>query len=222
MSVFDRSLATVLVFLLTIFSLREAQLAHEGVSALPDIVVSVSGAVARPGVLRLPAQARAVHAVEACGGLTARADREAVELARPLGDGDHLVVASLVAAEPPSSLATEPAPRVESSASDESSTAVSEEPDPARAAKISSRSENMVKQARPAKLASGPVDINRASLHELIELPGVGPVLAQRIISARDSAPGGTFSSLEELEAIRGIKGKTLARLRPHLKLERQ
>lgn len=222
MSVFDRCLATVVVFLLTFFSLREAQAVLEKASHRPDIVISVSGAVIRPGVLRLPAEARAIHAVEACGGLTAKADREALELARPLRDGDHLAVASRTVAEPPICLAGEPAPLVESSTSEAPSSVASERPDSSSVEKRPPRPRSQGSKVHTVERAAAPVDINRASLHELIDLPGVGPVLAQRIISARDLAPGGTFSSLEELGAIRGIKGKTLARLRPHLKLERQ
>ncbi len=57
------------------------------------IVVYVSGAVARPDVVRLTAGARAAEAVAAAGGLTPEADPAAVNLAAPLVDGDHLHVA---------------------------------------------------------------------------------------------------------------------------------
>lgn len=210
---------------MTFFSLREAQAVFDGEDHRPDIVVSVSGAVVRPGVLRLSAQARAIHAVEACGGLTAQADREALELARPLHDGDHLVVGqkklpegALVRTEQPPG---ESAPPGDSSVSEGPSRVAAESEDSGRAAQRVPRPRRERQRLRAAETLSAPLDVNRASLQELVNLPGVGPVLAQRIISARDSAPGGTFSSLEELETIRGIKGKTLARLRPHLKLER-
>jgi competence protein ComEA len=64
------------------------------------------------------------------------------------------------------------------------------------------------------------MDLNLATAAELESLPGVGPVMAERIIEARKAAPGGTFGSLEELRAIRGIKAKTFLRLRPYLKIE--
>ena len=54
--------------------------------------VHVVGAVLRPGVYELPAGARGVDAVRAAGGLGRRADVLAVNLARPLQDGEQLVV----------------------------------------------------------------------------------------------------------------------------------
>lgn len=64
------------------------------------------------------------------------------------------------------------------------------------------------------------LDLNLATAAQLQELPGIGPVLAQRIVEARLRNPQGTFSSLEDLTGIRGIKRKTLARFRPYLELE--
>lgn len=51
------------------------------------VVVYVSGAVLRPGVVSLDAGARAIDAVQAAGGLAADADAEKVNLAQPLRDG---------------------------------------------------------------------------------------------------------------------------------------
>jgi competence protein ComEA len=51
------------------------------------IVVHVAGAVARPGVLRLPDGARVIDAVTAAGGATADADTDRVNLAAALADG---------------------------------------------------------------------------------------------------------------------------------------
>lgn len=57
------------------------------------------------------------------------------------------------------------------------------------------------------------VDINRASAPELDALPGVGPVLAGRIIAHRDRH--GPFRHPDELLAVRGIGPRLLAKLRP-------
>jgi competence protein ComEA len=62
----------------------------------------------------------------------------------------------------------------------------------------------------PAEL----IDINRAGIEELQQLPSIGPTLAQRIIEARKVSP---FTSVEDLRRVPGIGPKTLDKLRPHV-----
>lgn len=57
-----------------------------------DLVVDVAGAVARPGVYRLPAGARVEDAVRRAGGATAKAELEAINRAARLADGQQVVV----------------------------------------------------------------------------------------------------------------------------------
>jgi competence protein ComEA len=58
-----------------------------------------------------------------------------------------------------------------------------------------------------------PVDLNSATLEQLDALPGIGPVLAQRILEWR--AAHGRFTSVDELGEVSGIGEATLAELRP-------
>jgi competence ComEA-like helix-hairpin-helix protein len=58
----------------------------------------------------------------------------------------------------------------------------------------------------------GPIDLNTADAATLESLPGVGPVLAARIIAHRDAVGG--FTSPDDLLAVRGIGEATLARFR--------
>lgn len=74
-------------------------------------------------------------------------------------------------------------------------------------------------QPRPSE-SPKKININRAGTAELELLPGIGPVLAGRIVSYREEKAGGSFASLEDLAAIRGIRGKTVARIKPYLELE--
>lgn len=68
-------------------------------AARPELFVHVSGAVAAPGLYVLRDGARVVDAVAAAGGFADGADENAVNLARPIGDGEQLVV-PLVGAAP--------------------------------------------------------------------------------------------------------------------------
>jgi competence protein ComEA len=68
----------------------------------------------------------------------------------------------------------------------------------------------------PAKAPSrrtGPLDLNRASADEIDALPGIGSVLAERLIAYRTSAGG--FRSIDDLRRVKGIGAKKLDRLRP-------
>jgi competence protein ComEA len=56
------------------------------------ILVDVVGAIARPGVVRLPAGARVLDALLAAGGMTADADLFALNKAAPLRDGMRIYV----------------------------------------------------------------------------------------------------------------------------------
>ena len=51
--------------------------------------------------------------------------------------------------------------------------------------------------------AGGPINLNTATLADLDTLPGVGPVLAQRILDARDAQGG--FTSVADLRKVDGI-----------------
>ena len=59
------------------------------------------------------------------------------------------------------------------------------------------------------------IDINRASQQELETLPGIGPVLAGRIVEWR--TVHGSFQCLEDLKLVKGIGEKTVQRLTPLL-----
>lgn len=56
------------------------------------------------------------------------------------------------------------------------------------------------------------LDLNRAHVGELESLPGIGTVLAQRVIAFRESV--GRFQKVEELRAVKGIGAKKFERLK--------
>jgi competence protein ComEA len=78
---------------------------------------------------------------------------------------------------------------------------------PRRASPAASGSE----EADASGLA-GPIHLNTATVEQLDELPGVGPVTAQKIVDYREQH--GAFSSVDDLDAIPGIGPARLEQLR--------
>jgi len=62
-----------------------------------------------------------------------------------------------------------------------------------------------------------PLDLNRADAADLDALPGIGPVLARRIVDFRREH--GPFRRVEELRAVRGVGPRLLERIRPRVEV---
>jgi competence protein ComEA len=63
--------------------------------------------------------------------------------------------------------------------------------------------------------AASPLDVNAASVEQLVGIPGIGKSLAQRIVDFRQK--NGPFKSVDDLLKVQGIGEKSLEKLRPHL-----
>lgn len=62
------------------------------------------------------------------------------------------------------------------------------------------------------------INVDRASVQELLRLPRVGPALAKAIVA--DRAARGPFGSVEGLDRVAGVGPKLLAVLAPHLQFD--
>ncbi|HEX9724664.1 MAG TPA: helix-hairpin-helix domain-containing protein [Vicinamibacteria bacterium] len=62
------------------------------------------------------------------------------------------------------------------------------------------------------------VNLNTATVEQLVELPGIGQAVAARIVAYRET--NGSFGKIEELMNVRGIGEKTFLRLRPLIFVE--
>ncbi len=67
------------------------------------------------------------------------------------------------------------------------------------------------KKIPPAK----PVNLNTATSEQLQQVPGIGPVTADKILKMRKY--NGPFHSVDDLRAIRGIGPKRLEKMRKYL-----
>ncbi len=59
------------------------------------------------------------------------------------------------------------------------------------------------------------LDINQANAEALQTLPGIGPVMAKRIIAHR--VQNGYFKSFGDLQQVKGIGPATIEKLQPHI-----
>lgn len=66
-------------------------------------------------------------------------------------------------------------------------------------------------------LAAEAIDLNQASAEELVQLDGIGPVYAERIVEYRDE--NGPFDSVDQLTDVNGIGPKTLDAIRKQLEV---
>jgi competence protein ComEA len=74
------------------------------------LVVDVAGKVRRPGIVELPAGSRVIDALAAAGGARPGVDTADLNLARPLVDGEQIVVGLDVPTAPPGSAGGAPPP----------------------------------------------------------------------------------------------------------------
>ncbi len=155
-------------------------------SAASVLVVQVVGQVRRPGVVQVRAGSRVQDAVEAAGGALPGADLAAINLARQVSDGEQIQV-------------PKPGEQVT--------------PPPVTGGGSGGTGAGAAGGAPGAASAPAIVDLNTADLAALDTLPGVGPVLAQRIVQWRTD--NGRFTSVEELGEVSGIGDKLLAQLTP-------
>jgi competence protein ComEA len=74
---------------------------------------------------------------------------------------------------------------------------------------------------RPTELHRDPtyrIDLNRATRAELMQVPGVGPQLADRIVAERGGR--GRFARVDDLAGVHGIGDATLSKIRPWVTVE--
>jgi competence protein ComEA len=101
---FGAAAAVAILLVLLVRHLGESGSAVPAVTPLPAparsakpaaaklLVIDVAGAVRRPGLYRLPSGSRIDDAIAAAGGVTAKAQLDAVNLAAPIADGEQVVV----------------------------------------------------------------------------------------------------------------------------------
>lgn len=168
---------------------EDAQPSQEDTSQ--RIVIYIDGCVAHPDVYELPTSARVKDSIDRAGGLTSDADVAALNLASELHDGEKVHI-----------------PRVgeDATLTQDSTGAASGD---------SYRQDRGASTTRKGHAPTRPISLNKASKNELLELPGVGPAMADRIIA--DRREHGPFKHVEDLKRVKGIGSKKFEKVRKYL-----
>ena len=158
-----------------------------------QIVVDVDGAVAHPGLYKLPPGSRVQAALAAAGGLSPQADAHRINRAAKLHDGQKLYVLSQGESAPPLAASNGQGCEGQSCTSADGADAGSDAE------------------------GQGLVNINTANATQLTQLPGVGPAIAQKIIDYRTA--NGPFTSVDDLTKVPGIGAAKLAQIKSHARV---
>ncbi|MCC9069487.1 ComEA family DNA-binding protein [Arthrobacter cryoconiti] len=168
---------------------KSASAKTETDTASRSVVVHVAGAVRTPGIINLPRGSRVYQAIDAAGGALPEAALSALNLAAEVVDGSQVMVPTMddakdQAVQPGSGVKIGPGVKTSQTAGQGQS-----------------------------GLQGGMINLNTATAAELDTLPGVGPVMAERIVKWR--ADFGSFKSINELDGVSGVGPKLLEALRP-------
>lgn len=180
------------------------------------IAVGIQGAVQKPGLYWLEEGTRLQELIDKAGGPLDNAELRYINIAALLMDGTTVVIPEKQKVEfngqrlsargssqpKPSILSTGNAYTANAGNINTTQTA----PALPISIPVSARKENSI-----VTNGGGLIDINHASQKELETLPGIGPVLAQSIISYRENQP---FQSIDELLQVSGIGPKRFEKIR--------
>lgn len=143
---------------------------------VPPLIIHITGAVKNPGVYQLKSTDRVVDAVKIAGGATEEANLDAINLAALLKDGQKIIVPSKIY--------------------NENGEEINKNIDNNAEAMYSSSSGSIY----------GKININTANASMLQSLPGIGPVLSERIIEYRNQ--NGFFGVIDDIKDVSGIAEK--------------
>ena len=143
---------------------------------IPPLIIHIAGAVKNPGVYQLRSTDRIIDAVKIAGGASEEANLDLINLAALLKDGQKIIIPYKTYSE------------------------TGEE--------INTNTYNYVSSAYSSSLVStsAKININTADANMLQTLPGIGPVLSERIIEYRNQ--NGLFGVIDDIKDVSGIAEK--------------
>lgn len=158
---------------------------QEKVDITTKIMVYITGEVKNPGIYELEENSRIKDVIERAGGLKETADITDINLATILQDEDKITI-------PTKDKTTQENQNTEKIQSNNQS-------------KTAEKSQNTISTSTNAtgKNQNVKININTATQTELETLPGIGPSIANKIVSYRRE--NGKFKNIEEIKKVSGI-----------------
>ena len=153
-----------------------------------EISVFVCGAVRNEGVYVLPEGARVLDAVNAAGGFSEEADTSYLNQAAYVTDAQKLVIPT----------------------KEEARALLEQEGSGTAGVPPDGSSDGPAGQG-----GDGLIDLNTATVQDLMTIPGIGEVKAKGIITYRDQH--GAFGDVSEITNVNGIGDAMLERIRPYI-----
>ena len=153
-----------------------------------EISVFVCGAVRNEGVYVLPEGARVLDAVNAAGGFSEEADTSYLNQAAYVTDAQKLVIPT----------------------KEEAQALLEQEGSGTAGVPPDGSSDGPAGQG-----GDGLIDLNTATVQDLMTIPGIGEVKAKGIITYRDQH--GAFGDVSEITNVNGIGDAMLERIRPYI-----
>ena len=150
------------------------------------IKIHIIGEVTEEGIIELEEGERISDAIEKAGGVTQNADLSKVNLAYILQDGQKLYIPSMNDEKDVQYISTENGEGIIAETNINDKSGINKK-----------------------------VNINKASQSDLENIPGVGPSLAQKIISFRDE--NGKFKNVEDLKNVSGIGDKKFESIKDYV-----
>ena len=143
---------------------------------IPPVIIHIAGAVKNPGVYQLKSTDRIVDAVKIAEGATEEANLDLINLAAILKDGQKIIIPYKTYSETGEEINTNTHNNAES-----------------------------MYYSSPVS-TSAKININTANANMLQTLPGIGPVLSERIIEHRNQ--NGLFGMIDDIMDVSGIAEK--------------
>jgi len=143
---------------------------------IPSVIIHIAGAVKTPGVYQLKSTSRIVDAVKIAGGENEEANLDLINLAALLKDGQKIIV--------PYKTYSETGEEINVNTYNNTTSIYS-----SSSASISAK-----------------ININTDNANILQTLPGIGPVLSERIIEYRNQ--NGLFGVIDDIKNVSGIAEK--------------